>query len=94
VHVTEAEFRNRLGAVLAPAAVDAIAAFVAETVRTEVAAQGRALEPRTWLTVPEAAKRLSCSPDAVRMRAKRGQLESRHQGRRLYIAAASVENLQ
>jgi excisionase family DNA binding protein len=85
--------RSRLGDVLAPAAVDAIAEFVAETVRAEVAAQATTSETRRWLTVPEAAEQLGCSTDAVRMRAKRGRLESRHQGRCLYIAAGSVENL-
>jgi excisionase family DNA binding protein len=85
---------DRLGDVLAPAAVDAIAAFVTDTVRAEVAAHVGASDARKWLTVREAAERLGCSADAVRMRAKRGRLESRHMGRTLYIAAASVENLQ
>lgn len=46
-----------------------------------------------WLTLAEAAERLSCSTDAVRMRVKRGRLEARHQGRRLYVSAESVERL-
>ena len=48
---------------------------------------------RAWLTLTEAAERLGCTPDAVRMRIKRGRLEYRRQGRRLYVSAASVEQL-
>jgi excisionase family DNA binding protein len=50
-------------------------------------------ESRRWLTVPEAAERLGCSADAVRMRCSRGRLEHRRQGRRLYVSAASVDEL-
>jgi excisionase family DNA binding protein len=46
-----------------------------------------------WLTLDQAAARLGCSRDAVRMRVKRGRLEGRRQGRRLYVSAASVERL-
>jgi excisionase family DNA binding protein len=46
-----------------------------------------------WLTLEQAAERLGCTTDAVRMRAKRGRLESRRQGRRLYISADSVDRL-
>lgn len=48
---------------------------------------------RKWLTVAEAAERLACTPDAVRMRCSRGRLEHRRQGRRLYVAASSVDQL-
>jgi excisionase family DNA binding protein len=91
--VTEAELRDCLGAVLAPAVLDAITAFVQETVRAELARAPVGAE-RKWLTVQQAAELLSCSPDAIRMRAKRGRLEHRHQGRSLYIAAAAVDNLR
>jgi DNA-directed RNA polymerase specialized sigma24 family protein len=37
----------------------------------------RELRPR-WLTVEQAAARLGCSRDAVRMRARRGRLEHRY----------------
>jgi excisionase family DNA binding protein len=46
-----------------------------------------------WLTLAQAAARLGCTSDAVRMRVKRGRLEARRQGRRLYVSAASVERL-
>jgi excisionase family DNA binding protein len=46
-----------------------------------------------WLTLAQAAERLGCSPDAVRMRVRRGRLEHRRQGRRLYVSAASVDEL-
>jgi Helix-turn-helix domain len=48
---------------------------------------------RRWITLEEAARRLDCSPNAVRMRVSRGRLEARHQGRRLYVSADSVDNL-
>jgi hypothetical protein len=49
---------------------------------------------RKWYTTEEAGKRLGCSPDAVRMRVKRGRLDGKHQGRRLYVSAASVDLLE
>lgn len=48
---------------------------------------------RVWLTLKEAAERLGCTPDAVRMRVNRGRLDHRRQGRRLYVSAVSVERL-
>jgi excisionase family DNA binding protein len=42
----------------------------------------------------EAAERLGCTPDAVRMRVKRGRLDHRRQGRRVYVSAMSVDGLQ
>lgn len=48
---------------------------------------------REWLTLREAAELLGCSPDAVRMRAARGRLHTRRQGRRVYVSAASVRQL-
>lgn len=73
--------------------VDAIAeraaALVLQRIERERAADG----PR-WLTLAQAAERLGCSADAVRMRVKRGRLEHRKQGRRLYVSAASVDELQ
>jgi excisionase family DNA binding protein len=51
------------------------------------------LPGRSWYTIAEAADRLGCSTDAVRMRAKRGRLVTRRQGRTVYVSAASVEDL-
>jgi excisionase family DNA binding protein len=48
---------------------------------------------RRWLTLSEAAERLGCTPDAVRMRIHRGRLDHRRHGRRLYVSAASVDRL-
>ena len=53
----------------------------------------RELRPRAWLTLREAAQRLGCTPDAVRMRVNRGRLEHRRHGRRIYVSAASVDRL-
>jgi excisionase family DNA binding protein len=49
---------------------------------------------RKWLTLTEAADLLGCTADAVRMRVKRGRLDSRRQGRRIYVSAASVDGLE
>ena len=46
-----------------------------------------------WLTLEQAAERLGCSTDAVRMRAKRGRLSSRRQGRRVYVSRESVDGI-
>lgn len=51
-----------------------------------------AAEP-AWLTYEQAAARLGCTPDAIRMRAKRGRLELRHHGRRAYVSRSSVDTL-
>jgi DNA-directed RNA polymerase specialized sigma24 family protein len=86
--------RDRLLAALAPELVDAIKQLVDECVRERLdAEQAQQLKERTWLTLQEAGDRLGCSPNAVRMRARRGRLEHRYQGRRLYVAAAAVDRL-
>jgi excisionase family DNA binding protein len=86
--------RQRLATVLAPDLLDALDAFVAENVAAELARFGAAHDngPR-WLTVEQAATRLGCSPAAVRMRASRGRLATRRQGRRVYVSVASVDEL-
>lgn len=61
--------------------------------RVEQALAERQQRDRCWLTLKEAAERLGCTPDAVRMRVNRGRLEHRRNGRRLYVSAASVEQL-
>lgn len=85
--------RDRLAAVLAPDVVDALERLVDERVAERVAELDGASDAPPWLTVEQAAARLGCSPDAVRMRAKRGRLETRRQGRRLYVARESVDAL-
>jgi excisionase family DNA binding protein len=70
---------------------------VAELVEQELSHRLDQLEldlrrPR-WLTLEQAAARLGCSVGAVRMRARRGRLECRYQGRRMYVSAADVDEL-
>lgn len=84
--------RARLEAALAPELVNAIEELIAGRV-AEALAEASGRPAALWLTVEQAAERLSCSPDAVRMRVKRGRLEGRHQGRRVYVSAASVDSL-
>jgi excisionase family DNA binding protein len=55
--------------------------LVAEAVRDERARTSR----RDWLSADEAALQLGVSADAIRMRAKRGTIESMRQGRRVYV---------
>jgi DNA-directed RNA polymerase specialized sigma24 family protein len=83
--------RNRLAAVLAPDLVAALEELVAERVAEELARREDA--GPAWLTLEQAAERLGCSPDAVRMRAARGRLDTRHHGRRVYVSAVSVATL-
>ena len=82
-----------LSGVLAEALQLMIRELVDQALREHLAALEADRPARPWLTLAEAADRLGCSPDAVRMRARRGRLDTRHQGRRLYVSAASVEAL-
>lgn len=85
--------KERLAAVLAPELVDALDELVAERVASELARFDPTRNCPRWLTLEQAAARLGCSPAAVRMRAARGRLQARHQGRRIYVSAASVDEL-
>lgn len=68
-------------------------ALLAELLAPELAA-GRRGDGRRWLTLAEAAERLGCSPAAARMRAARGRLVTRRQGRRVYVSADSLDRLE
>lgn len=75
-----------------------IAGAIIAAVREELAAESAALSLASpsaarWLTLEAAAERLDCTPDAIRMRVKRGRLEARRHGRRVYVSAASVDTL-
>src|SRR5690242_13395098 len=86
--------RERLAAVLAPDLLDALDDLVAERVAAELARLDAQRDPGPrWLTLEQAAERLGCSPAAVRMRANRGRLATRRHGRRVYVSAASVDEL-
>jgi excisionase family DNA binding protein len=87
--------RERLADVLAHQIVEAIEELVAERVAVEVECR-RDFKPvrgAQWLTLDQAAQRLGCTPDAVRMRVNRGRLQHRKHGRRLYVSAESVDTL-
>ena len=86
--------RERLAAVLAAEVIDALDDLVAERVAAELAGldAGRDSGPR-WLTLEQAAERLGITPAAARMRASRGRLQTRRHGRRVYVSAASVDEL-
>ena len=78
---------------LAPDVVAAISMLIdqrAEDVADRRLAQAQFAGGKPWLTVAEAAELLGCTPVAVRHRVRRGRLEGRYQGRRLYVAAQSI----
>jgi excisionase family DNA binding protein len=84
---------SNLDAFLGPELVAAIEQFVDERVARAVAGIQVPAPPARWLTVAQAADLLGCTPDAVRMRIRRGRLDARRQGRRVYVARASVVEL-
>jgi hypothetical protein len=57
--------------------------LAAQAVREELARQPQ----RRWLPLAEAAEHYGCTPEALRMRAKRGTVEHRRQGRLIYVRA-------
>lgn len=76
---------------------EAVDALIEEAARRAAALIEHGIElreRRKWLTVAEAAERLGCSEDAVYKRHARGRLAGRYQGSRLYISAASVDELE
>jgi len=85
--------RERLAAVLAPDLLDALDALVSERVADELARLDACRDAPRWLTLEQAAARLGCTAAAVRMRASRGRLQTRRHGRRVYVSAASVDEL-
>lgn len=87
--MTTSEARERLGRHFGADALDALEDYVAEA----VAGASPQDDGPVWLTLEQAAARLDCSTDAVRMRVKRGRLEPRRDGRRLYVSRASVDGL-
>ncbi len=73
--------------------VDAFERLIDERVREAFESARRTASSRTWLTLEEASQELGCSADAIRMRIRRGRLDARRQGRRLYVSAASIRTL-
>jgi hypothetical protein len=82
-----------LDALLGPELVAAIERLVDERVALAVAELRAPAPASPWLTVAQAGALLGCSPAAVRMRARRGRLVTSRQGRRVYVARASVVEL-
>ena len=84
--------RDRLASALAPELLAALEQLVDERVAAALA-ETEPADGARWLTLEQAAERLGCSPDAVRMRAKRGRLESRRHDRRVYVSRMDVDAL-
>jgi excisionase family DNA binding protein len=87
--------RDRLAVVLGAELLNLVDRYIDERVATAVAELAPAATngESEWLTLEQAGERLDCSPDAVRMRVKRGRLDARHIGRRVYVSRASVDGL-
>jgi excisionase family DNA binding protein len=82
-----------LSEMFSPALVAALEQLVDERVAAALAALDAADNGARWLTLAQAAELLGSTPDAVRMRCKRGRLEHRRQGRRVYVSRESVDRL-
>lgn len=84
--------RERLAAYVGADLLGLVDAYVDERIAGALAAQPPPVDANGsgWLTIAAAADLLGCSPDAVRMRVKRGRLEARHEGRRVYVSRRSV----
>ena len=85
--------REQLERALAPKLLAALEQLVDERVAAALAEAAAQESGARWLTLEQAAQRLGCTSDAVRMRAKRNRLETRRQGRRLYVSRESVDGL-
>jgi hypothetical protein len=78
--------RGRLAGLVGPELLELLDAYVDERFAAALAAvQPPESNGGGWLTLARAAEILDTTPDAVRMRAKRGRLETRHEGRRVYV---------
>jgi excisionase family DNA binding protein len=78
---------------LSPELLAALDELIADRIADEVLRIATRSESPRWLTLEQASERLGCSPAAVRMRASRGRLQTRRHGRRVYVSAASVDEL-
>ena len=93
--LTPVEAMEVLSRALAPDVIEALEALIDQRVadRIEEVAQLGDGQPEL-LSYAQAARLLDCSPDAVRMRAKRGRLDVRYHGRRAYVTRESVNRLE
>ena len=79
--------RDLLELALSPALLEALDEHIRDVV-DEAIREERARQPRRdWLTLEQGAIEYGCSVDALRMRVKRGTVESRRHGRALYVRA-------
>lgn len=87
------EARDHLAAYVSADLLELVDAYVDERIAAAFAAQSRPTEGNgsSWLTIAQAADILDCSADAVRMRIKRGRLEARKDGSRVYVSRRSVD---
>src|SRR3954454_3114063 len=85
--------RETLLAALSPELVMALEQLVADRVSVELETVAQSANGRKWLTLDEAGERLGVSAAAIRMRVRRGRLDARRQGRRVYVSAESLDLL-
>lgn len=84
---------DRLAALLSPELIEALDNLIAERIGEAMEAAGRAAPEAEWIDLGRAAELLGCSVNAVRMRGRRGRLDVRYQGRRMYVSRRSVAAL-
>ena len=83
--------RDKLAMIVSPALLGILDQYVGERVREELDAQRAADAGPRWVPVAEAARLEGCSVDAMRMRLARGRYETKHVGRSVLVAAASLD---
>jgi hypothetical protein len=77
--------RDLLGLALSPELLVALDEYIRDVVAEALIAERARVQRGEWVPLTEAATRLRCSYDAVRMRRKRGSIESRRLGGRIYV---------
>jgi hypothetical protein len=70
---------------LSPDVVAALDEHIRDVVIDTIREERARVERGEWVPLTVGAARLGCTADALRMKAKRGTIESRRQGRRVYV---------
>jgi hypothetical protein len=84
--------RDRLELLLSADLLDALDELIRDVVDDALREERARAERGEWVALAVGADRLGCSADALRMRAKRKTIESRRQGRRIYVRLDGAAN--
>lgn len=74
-----------LPSILTPRFLDELELRVARIVDARLDERGLTGVRRRWRTIAEASAELGCSPEALRIRIRRGHVQAVRQGSRLYV---------